>query len=165
MCRRCSVMGLLVLIGLWSQAGLWAQEMSLNPDKALTQYIHEVWQDEQGLPQSTVAAIVQTRDGYLWLGTQEGLVRFNGVRFTIFDKGNTPSFAASHNVRALYEDASGTLWIGTFGGGKGRRGGVGYVQKVQRHGAIGTHRAVEPGRVVGAGDVAQSGQGAHAVYP
>ena len=106
-----------LLIGLWGRAGLWAQEISLDPSKVLTQYVHEVWQNEQGLPQSTVRAVVQTRDGYLWLGTQEGLVRFNGTRFLTFDKRNTLAFAASHDVRTLFEDSTGVLWIGTFGGG------------------------------------------------
>jgi signal transduction histidine kinase/ligand-binding sensor domain-containing protein len=63
------------------------------------------------LPQSSVSAVVQTRDGYLWLGTYGGLVRFDGVRFVAFDAGNTPGLASSR-VTALYEDAEGRLWIG-----------------------------------------------------
>ena len=118
MCRwAAKVTALLFLIGLWGRSGLRAQEPLLDPSKVPTQYVHEAWQNEQGLPQSTVTAIVQTRDGYLWLGTQEGLVRFNGTHFFTFDKRNTPAFAASHDVRALFEDPTGTLWIGTFGGG------------------------------------------------
>ena len=104
-------------IGLWGPPGLWAQAPSPDPGKALTQYVHEVWQNEQGLPQSTVTSIVQTREGYLWLGTQEGLVRFNGTRFDTFDKRDTPAFKTSHAIRALFEDANDVLWIGTFGGG------------------------------------------------
>ncbi|HKX30406.1 MAG TPA: two-component regulator propeller domain-containing protein, partial [Blastocatellia bacterium] len=50
----------------------------------------EQWDSAQGLPNSSVQTIAQTRDGYLWLGTQEGLVRFDGVRFVAFDQGNTP---------------------------------------------------------------------------
>ena len=71
--------------------GVWA----LDPGKAVTQYMHDVWQTEQGLPQNTVTAIVQAPDGYLWLGTQEGLVRFDGVRFTVFDTRTTPELG--HN--------------------------------------------------------------------
>jgi diguanylate cyclase (GGDEF)-like protein len=63
-----------------------------------------------------VTAVVQTRDGYLWVGTVEGLVRFDGVRSVIFDKSNTPAFA-NNWVRCLLEDRSGRLWIGTLGGG------------------------------------------------
>jgi signal transduction histidine kinase/ligand-binding sensor domain-containing protein len=68
-------------------------------------------QTEDGLPQNTVAAIVQTRDGYLWLGTYSGLARFDGVRFTSFDGGNTPEMQSPH-VTALFEAADGALWIG-----------------------------------------------------
>ena len=72
-------------------------------------YFTHLWED--GLPQNAVAAIVQTRDGYLWLGTYNGLVRFDGVRFTVFDNGNTPELHSSR-VISLFEDASGALWIG-----------------------------------------------------
>lgn len=59
--------------------------------------------------------IVQSPDGYLWCATQEGLVRFDGVQFTVYDKWNTPAIK-SNNVRALCFDRSGALWIGTNGG-------------------------------------------------
>src|SRR5271157_2866494 len=91
-------------------------EAGLNPAKAITQYAHEVWQTEQGLPQNTIMSTVQTRDGYIWLGTELGLVRFDGVRFTVFDEGNTPEIK-SNIVKALVEDHQGRLWIGTQGGG------------------------------------------------
>jgi ligand-binding sensor domain-containing protein len=71
--------------------------------KPLSQYIHDVWQTDQGLPQNTVFAIAQTRDGYVWLATQEGLVRFDGIRFTVFDKRNTPQIK-ENNIQALCED-------------------------------------------------------------
>ena len=75
-------------------------------------YHHENWQTEQGLPQNSVPCIRQTRDGYLWLGTREGLARFDGVRFTIFDRRTTPSLL--HNqIRHLLEDRAGNLWIST----------------------------------------------------
>ncbi|MFH4259108.1 two-component regulator propeller domain-containing protein, partial [Acinetobacter baumannii] len=64
------------------------------------------------MPQNTVRAILQTRDGYLWLATDEGLARFDGLRFTIFDKQNTAAIA-SNTIQVLYEDARGDLWIGT----------------------------------------------------
>jgi signal transduction histidine kinase/ligand-binding sensor domain-containing protein/ActR/RegA family two-component response regulator len=96
--------------------GLTAPALALDPRKALTQYVHNDWQTDHGLPQNSVQAVVQTRDGYLWLGTQEGLVRFDGEHFEIFDRSNTRALA--HNdVTALLEDRLGRLWIGTYGGG------------------------------------------------
>jgi len=88
---------------------------ALDPSKKLTQYILENWEVEQGLPQSSVTALVQTRDGYLWMGTQEGLARFDGVKFTVFDKRNTRTILNNH-VNALLEARDGTLWAGTYGG-------------------------------------------------
>src|SRR6186713_3312233 len=93
--------------------------LALDPGRAVTQYRHDAWSTRDGLPQSSVEALVQTPDGYLWLGTQEGLVRYDGVRFTVFDKANTRSLR--HNrVTALLADSSGVLWIGTEGGGVAR---------------------------------------------
>ena len=89
---------------------------ALDPRKAITQYSHQVWQAREGLPQNSIHAMLQTRDGYLWLGTQEGLVRFDGVQFTVFDRSNTP-WMKSNYVQALFEDKDGALWVGTNGGG------------------------------------------------
>lgn len=88
---------------------------ALDPSKALTQYSHDNWQSDRGLPQNAVKAIVQGPEGYLWCATQEGLARFDGVQFTVFDKWNTPAIR-NNNVRALCLDRSGALWIGTNGG-------------------------------------------------
>jgi ligand-binding sensor domain-containing protein/signal transduction histidine kinase len=89
---------------------------ALDPEKSLTQYTQTVWATEQGLPSNSVVAIAQTTEGYLWIGTEEGLARFDGVRFTIFDKKNTPALQSNH-VSALSTASDGTLWIGTQGGG------------------------------------------------
>ncbi len=88
----------------------------LDPSKRLTQYVHDRWSTDDGLPESLVQAIAQTPDGYLWLGTQAGLARFDGVDFTVFDRTNVPALE-SDNIRILFVDASGVLWIGTLGGG------------------------------------------------
>ena len=93
-----------------------APAVALDPHKALTQYVHNAWQTDEGLPQNSVQALLQTRDGYLWFGTQEGLVRFDGEHFEIFDRSNTKALA-SNDVTALLEDRLGTLWVGTNGGG------------------------------------------------
>jgi len=70
-----------------------------------------VWQTEDGLPQNMVTSAVQTKDGYLWFGTYNGLVRFNGERFQVFDSANTPELQ-DRRISCLFEDAQGTLWIG-----------------------------------------------------
>jgi ligand-binding sensor domain-containing protein len=99
-------------------AGLWlaaASGSALNPSTPITQYGRDVWDGDSGLPQNSVDAILQTHDGYLWLGTQEGLARFDGVRFTMFDTRNSH---AMHDdwVKALCETRDGTLWVGTEAG-------------------------------------------------
>src|SRR5690349_3462183 len=90
--------------------------LALDPSKAITQYVHHVWGFENGLTQKQIMSIVQTRDGYLWLATMQGLVRFDGVTFTQFDNTNTPGIKQTY-VWALLEARDGSLWIGTYGGG------------------------------------------------
>ncbi len=82
---------------------------------AAPDYFTRTWQVEQGLPQNKVTAVVQARDGYLWVGTYNGLARFDGVRFTVFDENNTPELRSSR-ITSLYEAPDGTLWIGTESG-------------------------------------------------
>jgi PAS domain S-box-containing protein len=88
----------------------------LNPSKVITQYIHEVWTTDNGLPQNSVICMVQTPDGYLWMGTEAGLVRFNGVEFKTFDKANEQALH-SNEIDSLLVDRQGSLWIGSHGGG------------------------------------------------
>ncbi len=92
----------------------------------------ESWQNEQGLPQNSVTSIAQTPDGYLWLATQEGLVRFDGIRFQIFLADNSPGLAINSIFRLVAAD--GTLWIGTDGGGLGRLRGGKFTSLKQRDG-------------------------------
>ncbi|HYC62588.1 MAG TPA: two-component regulator propeller domain-containing protein [Thermoanaerobaculia bacterium] len=94
---------------------LCVEAHALDPAVPLTQYVQRSWDVEDGLPQDAVQAIAQTRDGYLWLGTQEGLVRFDGVRFEVFNSSNVAAFRGN-NVLSLYRDRANTLWIGTNGG-------------------------------------------------
>src|SRR4029077_9090953 len=77
------------------------------------------WRTDQGLPQVSVTSIVQTRDGYLWVGTFGGLARFDGVKFTVFDTSNAPGLP-SNRILALYEDRARALWIGTEKAGLSR---------------------------------------------
>jgi ligand-binding sensor domain-containing protein len=83
---------------------------------AQAQYRFKSWTTDTGLPQNTVYDIRQTRDGYLWLSTFDGLVRFDGVRFTVFNKGNTQGIS-SNRFLSFYEDMRGDLWAGTEDGG------------------------------------------------
>lgn len=86
----------------------------LSSDRLPSQYLITAWEDQ--LPQNTVRAIVQDRQGYLWLGTQDGLVRFDGVAFAVLDEQNTPGLRSS-DIRALAADEQGRLWVGTRSGG------------------------------------------------
>ncbi|HYO62570.1 MAG TPA: two-component regulator propeller domain-containing protein [Pyrinomonadaceae bacterium] len=91
----------------------WSQTTPARAEPAA--FLHHAWTTENGLPQNDVT-LVQTRDGYLWLATHGGLARFDGVKFTVFDTGNTPALR-SNRILALCEDAAGDLWIGTQSGG------------------------------------------------
>jgi signal transduction histidine kinase/ligand-binding sensor domain-containing protein len=82
---------------------------------AAQNYFTRTWQVEQGLPHNKVTALVQTADGYLWVGTYRGLARFDGVEFTTFDDNNTPELRSSR-ITSLYESPDRALWIGTESG-------------------------------------------------
>ncbi len=101
----------LFLAALWAATLLCATSIrALNPNKAVTQYVHNVWTSNDGLPQDSVNAIAQTPDGYLWLATQEGAARFDGLRFSVFDASNIDGFGSF--VYTLHVDRAGTLWLG-----------------------------------------------------
>ncbi|WP_342115333.1 ligand-binding sensor domain-containing diguanylate cyclase [Pseudoduganella sp. OTU4001] len=85
--------------------------LGATPDRALSQYRLDGWQVEQGLPQNAVSALVHASDGYLWVGTLAGLVRFDGNRFTSFEVAESADIAAQP-VLGLMEDAQHNLWIG-----------------------------------------------------
>lgn len=86
------------------------------PPQSGSRYLVDVWENDDGLPQSSIIAMTQTRDGYLWLGTVNGLVRFDGMKFTVFDEDTTPGLGSSPIV-SLFEDTRENLWIGTEGAG------------------------------------------------
>lgn len=96
----------MLLLGL-----LLAGKEPCFPQSVPTNFVIHVWQAENGLPQNSVTAVAQTSDGYIWIGTYSALARFDGVRFTIFDTGNTPGLHSSR-VTSLFEAEDGTLWIG-----------------------------------------------------
>ncbi len=78
-------------------------------------YVVDVWGTDRGLPTSFVTSIAQTPDGYLWVGTQNGLLRFDGLRFVAFDPDNTPALAHAR-VEHLFVDQRGALWANTYDG-------------------------------------------------
>jgi ligand-binding sensor domain-containing protein len=87
-----------------------------DPAPGSRDYVVDTWQAEDGLPQNSVTALAQTRDGYLWVGTQDGLARFDGVRFVLFHALTTPCIHNSRIVQ-VFEDRRGALWIGTEAAG------------------------------------------------
>jgi ligand-binding sensor domain-containing protein/signal transduction histidine kinase len=89
--------------------------LALEPTTPLANYGRQSWGMENGLPQNTVQALVQTRNGFVWLGTEVGLVRFDGNSFAVFDKNSTPALPGN-DVRCLLETRDGALWIGTSEG-------------------------------------------------
>ena len=85
---------------------------ALDSSRTLTQYVHRIWQTQPGLPEASIYSILQTRDGYLWLGTLEGLVRFDGVTFTPLENVY-PGAPTNVWIRDMIEDSEGGLWLGT----------------------------------------------------
>lgn len=81
-----------------------------------TGFVSRSWQTEDGLPQNTVTSIIQTRDGYLWIGTLGGLSRFDGEKFRDFDGSTSPGLKDGR-ISSLFEDSQGCLWIGHDLGG------------------------------------------------
>ena len=104
-----------ILLAAWVLCASSSPALALDPTKALSQYRHDRWGQEQGMPQNSVAALIESRSGYVWLGTQEGVVRFDGHRFRVFDRRNTPVMR-SQVIGSLAEDHRGTIWVGTEDG-------------------------------------------------
>ncbi|MBV8550218.1 MAG: hypothetical protein JOY54_02880 [Acidobacteriaceae bacterium] len=88
---------------------------ALDSRESLAHFGYQTWQTENGLPQNSVHAIAQSREGYLWLGTEDGLVRFDGFKFSIYDTRNTPQLR-SNDIRQLLLASDGALWAATAGG-------------------------------------------------
>jgi signal transduction histidine kinase/ligand-binding sensor domain-containing protein len=88
---------------------------ALEPSTPLANLGRQAWAMENGLPQNTVQALAQTKDGFLWLGTEAGLVRFDGIEFETYDRNSTPALPGS-DIRCLLVARDGALWIGTNAG-------------------------------------------------
>jgi ligand-binding sensor domain-containing protein len=95
---------LVLAAAFWCSSVAWAQ------------YAIDTWTTDRGLPQNSVLSIQQTPDGYLWFTTFDGLVRFDGVRFTVFNKGNSPGLTSNRFVHLVCA-RDGVLWAATEDGG------------------------------------------------
>lgn len=88
----------------------------LSKEISLNQFMIDQWDNASGLPQNSVLSTIQTRDGYLWMGTEEGFVRFDGLKFKLFDDSTLN--IENHNSRFIVEDnTTSHIWVGTDGGG------------------------------------------------
>ena len=105
------------VLSAWPLLG--AAGCALAQSGTVAGYTQHVWQSSDGLPEQTVQAFAQTPDGYLWIGTTGGLVRFDGSHFVVFDRQNT-SALRENSVFCLMVSSDGALWIGTEGGGLAR---------------------------------------------
>jgi signal transduction histidine kinase/ligand-binding sensor domain-containing protein len=96
---------------------VWAAHFgnALEPATPLASYGRQAWVMESGLPQNTVQALAQTKDGFVWVGTEAGLARFDGMSFTVFDRNSSPALPGN-DIRCLLADENGALWIGTSTG-------------------------------------------------
>ncbi|MGB0065176.1 MAG: two-component regulator propeller domain-containing protein, partial [Terracidiphilus sp.] len=92
-----------------------AAALALEPSTPLANLSRQSWAMENGLPQNTVQALAQTQDGFIWLGTESGLVRFDGVEFETYDRNSNPALPGN-DIRALLATKDGALWIGTNAG-------------------------------------------------
>ena len=108
--RRTAAVGLVITALL-----LPREAAALDPSKSIRQYVHRSWGIDEGIPENTIVGLTQTDDGYLWFGTRDGLVRFDGARFTVFNRLNTPAIR-SNVILTIHKAADGVLWIGTDNG-------------------------------------------------
>src|SRR5215467_8149850 len=90
-------------------------ERGLNPALDVSQYAHKAWKLREGFTNGAITSIAQTRDGYLWLGTEFGLLRFDGVRNVAWSPPAGQQLP-DNNIYGLLAAWDGTLWIGTANG-------------------------------------------------
>ena len=106
-----------VLLGMFAFGQMALVGLAAN--NAIIPYGVRIWQTDEGLPQNSVYAIAQTSDGFLWVGTHEGLARFDGVRFTVVDADAAPELKQGW-ITALHAARDGSLWIACDGFGATR---------------------------------------------
>src|ERR1017187_4591697 len=119
--RRCLSGGAsaLLMLTIWAAWLGPAAAPVLGATNGITRYDIRGWQSDDGLPQNSVRAITQTSEGYLWVGTQEGLARFDGVRFATLGTNAPPELKRGW-IAALCAGRDGSLWIGCDGDGLAR---------------------------------------------
>ena len=88
---------------------------SLDIQKKIPQYVNRTWRELNGISISMITCLAQTREGYLWIGTQGGLIRFDGVKFLKFNTQNTREMKVNF-ITTLLADHNDMLWIGTRAG-------------------------------------------------
>ncbi len=103
------------LLAVFAAAGICIPETATGRSKPLSKYLREEWGSEKGFPGGTINVITQTLDGYLWLGTQKGLVRFDGLNFRMFSQ--TTGGSPMGPVLGLLADGEGNLWVRLVGPG------------------------------------------------
>ena len=104
LCKKFLSIYLFSIIG-FSTVQIVAQSKSLP-----SEFIFNQWTVDDGLPVNEIISIVQTQEGYLWLATFDGLVRFDGAKFKTFNTANTPAFS-TNRIEKLAVDGDNNLWI------------------------------------------------------
>lgn len=127
----------MLVVGCWGSR----RADALDPAQSLDRYNKVAWSTESGLPQNSVHTILQTSDGFLWLGTEAGLARFDGYQFRVFDGESTPALAGD-DIRCLLQDHTGALWVGTGSGLTRLKDGSAQSFSLREAAAMGAVRAL-----------------------
>ncbi|HEX4265649.1 MAG TPA: two-component regulator propeller domain-containing protein [Verrucomicrobiae bacterium] len=130
MSKNCRAIAALLLFCVMFSGVVRAAQTTVRSDSP---YVVDVWGVKDGLPGSAVISVAQAHSGYLWFATLYGLVRFDGVKFTTFDEGNTAGLDSSRIVY-VFEDSRSNLWVGTESAGVIIIDSAGHITKVQTSG-------------------------------
>src|ERR1700746_2574615 len=112
--RKCAVFVLRSVLACMLLA-MWPSALALDPSLEISQYAHTAWKVREGFAEGTIISIAQTPDGYLWLGTEFGLLRFDGVRAVAWEPPQREHLPST-DIRSLKGARDGRLWIGTLTG-------------------------------------------------
>ena len=126
------VRAVLTCIAVVVAAGHLSGATSVDDLAPTPQYALSSWTEGDGLPANAIRALTQDGDGYLWLGTRAGLVRFDGVRFVVWEHDSN-AVQTENDITAVYAARDGSLWIGYGGAGGMSRLKNGRVRRVPFH--------------------------------